>query len=233
MRRSSTDRDPGRLGRLETLGAWLGLWTPPRGTVVPPVPWRAIAVGAALLVVVLGAAAAVGLPELAENRQAAREREQRTEAERHAAFLAMVEREQRPRRARGRPDPGRGAAAARRTAARAALLAGAEAGIERDAHRRTGRDIRGVECERFPRTLGGTEPVRDLARRAAAYDCVAVTARFGDGESAGGRGIIGISFRLVVRFHEGRSAWCRIIPLGDRDRLSRPLPSACRERRGS
>jgi hypothetical protein len=233
MRRSSTDRDPGRLGRLETLGAWLGLWTPPRGTVVPPVPWRATAVGAALLVVALGAAAVVVLPELAENRQAAREREQRIEAERHAAFLAMVGREQRPRRAGGRPDPGRGATAARRIAARRTLLAEARSGIERDARRRTGRDIRGVECDPFPRTLGGTEPVLDLARRAAAYDCVAVTARFGDDASAGGRGIIGISFRLVVRFHAGRSAWCRIIPLGDRDRLTHPLPSACRERRGS
>ena len=227
-----SERDPGRLGRLETLGAWLGLWTPPRGTAVPPVPWRAIAVGAVLTAIVLGLGAALVLPELAENRQAARDRDQRADAERRAAFLARLEREQRPRRASGRPDPGRDASAARRAVARGALLAGAQDGIEADARRRTGRDIRGVECEPFPRTLEQAEPVLDLARPAAAYDCVAVTARFGDSESAGGRGIIGISFRLVVRFDEGRSAWCRIVPLSDRDRLSHRLPAACRVAEG-
>src|SRR5687768_239009 len=106
---------PDRLGRLEILGAWLGLWTPPRDAVVPPVPWRKIAVGAAVLVVALGAAAALLLPGLAEDRQAAREREQRAEAERYATTLATADREQRPRRGSGQPDP-RGAAARRTTA---------------------------------------------------------------------------------------------------------------------
>src|ERR687895_2317774 len=95
-----------RLGRLEVLGAWLGLWTPPRGAVVPPVPKRKLIVGGTLLLLVLGAAAAIALPELAERREAARERERREAAARHARFLAKVHREQAPRRGSGQPDPG-------------------------------------------------------------------------------------------------------------------------------
>jgi len=54
-----------------------------------------------------------------------------------------------------------------------------------------------------------------------------VTAAFGSG--ATGRGLIGIPFRLVVRCSEGTFAYCRIVPLGDRDRLAHPLPSARRD----
>jgi hypothetical protein len=218
---------PDRLGRLEVLGAWLGLWTPPRDAVVPPVPWRRIAVGTVALVVVAGAAAAIFLPGVAHDRRAARERDQRAAAERYAATLASADREQRPRQGRGRADPGDAATAGSRTAARSALLASAESLISLDAGDRTSRRIRGVDCEPFPRTLGHTNPAADLSRAAAAYDCVAVTARFDRGSGAG-KGIIGIPFRLIAHFDRGRFAWCRIVPLADRDRLSHPLPRACR-----
>jgi hypothetical protein len=39
---------------------------------------------------------------------------------------------------------------------------------------------------------------------------------------------MGMSFRLVARFAVGGYAWCRTIPLDDRDRLSHPLPAPCR-----
>jgi hypothetical protein len=220
-----------RLGRLEVLGAWLGIWTPPRGADVPPVPRRKLIAGAAVLLALIGAAAAIALPRLADDREDARQRERRAAAQRHAAFLATVDREQAPRRGRGRPDPGRGASPARRREARAALLAAAESGIAGDARRRrTRRDVRGVDCEPFPRSLSDTDPVAELTRRAAAYDCVAVTARFGGEGVPGGEGIIGIPFRLVAHFDRGTYAWCRIVPLGDRDRIAHPLPSACRLR---
>jgi len=221
-----SDRPGDRLGRWETLGAWLGFWTPPREAEVPPVPWRKIAVGATALVLVLGAVAAVVLPQVSENRQEARERQQRADAERRAAFLESVDREQHPRRGGGRPDPGRAAGSSRRVTVRDGLLVDAQAGIAADAARRGGKDIRGVECEPFPRRADRAVPSRDLSRPAAAYDCVAVTARLqGDSE-----GVIGMPFRLVVRFDEGRFAWCRIVPLGDRDRLAHPLPEECRLR---
>jgi hypothetical protein len=196
--------------------------------VVPPVPWRAIVVGAVLLVAALGAGAALLLPHFAQQRRAAREREQGAQDRRHAAFLAYVDREQRPRRGSAPHDPGAGASAPRRTAARTALVASARSRIGVDAHARTRKAIHGVECERFPRALGAADPAADLARASAAYDCVAVTARFGRASDPGGRGIIGISFRLVVDFARGRFAWCRIVPLADRDRVTHPLPGACR-----
>lgn len=219
---------PDRLGRFEVLGAWLGLWTPPRDAVVPPVPWKAIVIGAVVLVVVVGAAAAIFLPGVADDRQAAREREQRAAAERHAATLASADREQRPRRGSGQADLGAGAAAARRIATRHALLASAKSRIGVDAHARTKRRIRGVDCEPFPRRLDGADPAAELAHAAAAYNCVAVTARFESGASETGKGVIGIPFRLVAHFDSGRFTWCRIVPLGDRDRLAHPLPRACR-----
>ena len=212
---------PARAGRWETLGAWLGLWTPPRGVVVPPVPRRRIAVSAGLLVLVTAVIAVVVVPRVASDREAARQRAARVAAQRHAAFLESVDREQRPRRARGPRDPA-GATSAQRTRARTALLRSARSRIERDARTRTSRGIRGVECEPFPRSLDRVAPERDLGRPAATYDCVAVTSRL-----TGGQGVIGMPFRLAADFRRGRYAWCRIVPLGDRDRLSHPVPGAC------
>ena len=58
-----------RLGRLEVLGAWLRVWTPPRGAVVPPVPWRPLAIAAALVAVALLAAAALLVPGILDDRE--------------------------------------------------------------------------------------------------------------------------------------------------------------------
>ena len=57
----------------EVLGAWLHLWTPPRGAAVPPVPWRRIGIGAAIAALLLGALAAWLVPRIdrAKRREAA------------------------------------------------------------------------------------------------------------------------------------------------------------------
>jgi hypothetical protein len=156
----------------------------------------------------------------------ARQREDRAEAARRAASLALVDREQRPRRGRGRRDPSADGPA-RRAQARTALVSEAQSAIAHDADARSSRRIRGVDCEPFPRVLDGPSPTKDLSRAAAAYGCVAVTARFDSSATSQG-GVIGVPFRLVVHFDSGRYAWCRIVPLSDRDRLSHPLPEACR-----
>jgi hypothetical protein len=206
-------RPQDRLSRWEVVGAWLRLWTPPREAVVPPVPWRKVAVGGAL-VLAAAAVAAVVLLNTESDRTAAEQRAARAAAARHAAFLDRVDRRQAPGR-------GRGPAAVESVPARRALLAAARAHIEAAAADRTPKPIRGVDCEPFPRRLDATAPTDDLGRAAAAYDCLAVTARFDTGA-------IGVPFRLVVRFRGGRFAFCEIVPLGDRDRLSHPLPDACR-----
>ena len=196
-----------RLSRWEVLGAWLRLWTPPREAVVPPVPWRKVAVGGAL-VLAAAVVAVVALLNAESGRDAAERRAARAAVQRHAAFLASVDRRQAAHR-------GRGPADADSVPTRRALLAAAQVDIS------AGADDRDVDCEPFPRTLDTTPPVEDLARPAAAYDCLAVQSRFDTGA-------IGTPFRLVVHFDTGRFAWCEIIPLGDRDRLSHRLPRACR-----
>jgi hypothetical protein len=215
-----------RLGRLEVLGAWLGVWTPPRGAVVPPVPWLALAIATALSAIVLLAGAALLVPGILDDRERADERAREAAQRRHARALAAAEREQRPRSGRAAADPGAGAPDARRVRARTALLADARASLQADAAIRGAGRVRGLDCEPFPRGSAPRPPERDLGRRAAAYQCVAVTSRFGQGTEQAG--VIGIPFRLVADFARGRYAFCRVVPLSDRDRLTHPLPQACR-----
>ena len=130
-------------------------------------------------------------------------------------------------RAAGRPTraPARRRPAA--PAARTALLAAAQEALQADAATRRAGRIRGLDCEPFPRGSAETPARRATSsRRSAAYQCVAVTSRFGEG--SGQEGVIGIPFRLVARFARGSYAFCRIVPLSDRDRLTHPLPAACR-----
>jgi len=214
-----------RLGRLEVLGAWLGVWTPPRGATVPPVPWRKLAIAGVLLAAALVLAGVLLVPSVVDRRERADERAREEAQRRHAAMLAAAEREQRPRSGRGTADPGAGAPAARRVRARAALLSEAREGLLADAAARRAGRVRGLDCEPFPRGSSPRPPVRELRRRAAAYQCVAVTSRFGEGSA---EGVIGIPFRLVAHFARGRYAFCRVVPLSDRDRLTHPLPDACR-----
>ena len=216
-----------RLGRLEVLGAWLRVWTPPRGATVPPVPWRALAVAGALLAAGLIAAAVLLLPGITERRERADDRARAAAQRLHAEALAAADREQQPRTGSGTADPGATAPAERRLRARRALLAEARAALQADAAVRGAGRVRGLDCEPFPRGSAPRPPVRDLGRPAAVYQCVAVTSRFGEGTEQ--EGVIGIPFRLVADFARGRYAFCRIVPLSDRDRLAHPLPAACKK----
>jgi hypothetical protein len=215
-----------RLGRLEVLGAWLGVWTPPRGAVVPPVPWRQIAIAAGLLAIALLAAAALLVPGILEERDRADERAREAAERRHAQAQEAADREQRPRTGAGAADPGGGAPEARRVRAREALLASAHEALQADAAIRGAGKVEGLDCEPFPRGSAPRPPVEDLAVERAVYQCVAVTSRFGEGGEQ--EGVIGIPFRLVTDFPRGRFAFCRIVPLSDQDRLTHPLPDACR-----
>jgi len=215
-----------RLGRLEVLGAWLGVWTPPRGAVVPPVPWRPIAIGAGLLATGLLVAAALLVPGIVDDRRRADERAREAAQRRHAQALETADREQRPRTGSGVADPGLRATQVRRLRSREALLAKAHEALQADAAIRGAGKIEGLDCEPFPRGSAPRPPVSDLAVKRAVYQCVAVTSRFGgDGEQ---EGVIGLPFRLVADFTRGRYAFCRVVPLSDRDRLAHPLPAACR-----
>ena len=58
-----------RLTRWEVVGAWLHVWTPPKGVEVPPIPWRKIAIWGSLGVIVLGAAAVYAIPKIDQGKK--------------------------------------------------------------------------------------------------------------------------------------------------------------------
>ena len=128
----------------------------------------------------------------------------------------------RPRRRR----PGRRRAGGAPARARKALLAEAHDALQADAARPRRRPGAGPRLRAVPARLRAAPARRGPAVRRAAYQCVAVTSRFG--EDGGQEGVIGIPFRLVADFAAGRYAFCRVVPLSDRDRLTHPLPAACR-----
>jgi hypothetical protein len=223
---------PPRASRLETLGAWLGVWTPPRDVEVPPVPWGAVGVGAALLAVVAGAFLALGAPAIDTRKdEAARERERALETAR-AERVAAQRVEQRPRTGRGSADP-RGAGRVERLRARRALAEAGRAAVTRDARARTAsgeleRAVRDTVCVRFPRNPRAVAPADALGLRRGAYDCLARTAAID-----GGRGTLGYPYRLLVDFAAGRFALCRIAPPPSEKAAPDPrraveLPAACR-----
>jgi hypothetical protein len=194
-----------RASRLEILGAWLRIWTPPRETIVPPVPWRKIAIGTLVGAVVLGIALAIMVPRIDHGKQARAAADARFEARARAANVARIVHEQRPRHGAAvalRPKPG--AAPSQRQAARAALLKRVEASIMADSRARAkAGEMRAVEGPTTCKVTPGTT-VGDLG----VYDCFAVTGRI-KATKGNVAGVIGYPFRAVVDFRSFTYAWCK------------------------
>ncbi|HWT91918.1 MAG TPA: hypothetical protein VN238_02905, partial [Solirubrobacteraceae bacterium] len=68
--RTEDSEPPPKLSPFEVVGAWLGVWTPPRDARVPPVPWRALALWMLALLVIGGAAYAAIAPQVDEAKDA-------------------------------------------------------------------------------------------------------------------------------------------------------------------
>ena len=225
-------RKPSRLGPLATVAAWLRLWTPPRDAVVPPVPWRALALGTLALVALGAAVWALAAPRIEtakEERAAALEE---ASARSRGARRRRAAAEQRPHSAQA-PDLrlGGGAQAdpAATLRARQALLGRLEREIGRDVRARVAHGLlRGpvlrVDCAPEPGSAGAE---RDLGRARAAYGCTAVTSAVAEG-----RGALGHPFRAVVDFERATMTWCKVNPLpGERavpdPRTIVPLSRSC------
>jgi hypothetical protein len=58
-----------RLSRWELVGAWLHVWTAPKGIEVPPVPWRKLMLWGAVGLLVVSAAAAIAVPRIDERKK--------------------------------------------------------------------------------------------------------------------------------------------------------------------
>jgi hypothetical protein len=227
---------PPRLSPWEVVGAWLHLWTPPRGARVPPVPVRKLLMWTAGVLVVLAAGAAVIGPLV----DAGKRRSAAADARERAAALAERARTLRRQQA-AHTGSGPAAPAAlspeRRLRRRTALVRSVEAAILADAavrHERgeLAQEAGRVDCERHPKAISAPAPERVLGEPRGAYTCLArVSAITGAGQS----GSLGYPFRAILDFAAGRYAFCRIHPVPGEQvlpdpRAVVPLPRACRVR---
>jgi hypothetical protein len=206
MPRSPRRHDPSRLGALEKVGAWLGVWTPHRGAVVPPPPWRRIALGTLASLALAGGAAALIVPAIERGKSERSRAAERRDAAREATRRRRLAEESRPRFGRGKRPAGRLTRAAQ-LRARRELVGSLERAITRDARARVraGRlhgPVLATECEINPPSRRRVE--RDLDARGAAYDCLAITRR--DRE---GRFSVGYSFDATVDYRRFGFRWAK------------------------
>ena len=225
-----------RLGRLETVGAWLGLWTPPKGAVVPPFPRKRAAVGVLVLTAAVGAIGVFAVPRIDESKRRGGESERRALAERSALERRRLTAEQAAVRG-GVPSPAGALSPNEELRARLGLLRAVERAVTAEARRRvaagalTGRIVR-TECATSPGSGAPRGAQRDLRVRRGAYDCLAVT-RDIPATSTNPPGRLGHPFRAVVDFRRFTFAFCKTNPPpGERavpDPRGTPrLPQACR-----
>jgi hypothetical protein len=117
---------------------------------------------------------------------------------RHAATVAALIREQRPRTGHST------------AAQRPAMLRDLESAIASDARaRRLDGPILHARCEPFPKTVGEPPPERDPRQPAGSYSCVAVTSEI-DRSAASAGGEIGHLYRASLDFTTGRFALCKV-----------------------
>lgn len=184
--------------RLEILGAWLRVWTPPRGVEVPPVPWRKVALGALGFVLVASAAAAAIIPRVDDAKS-------RGDARRAAEWRELVRADTIRRRRDQRLH-------VLRTEARGDALVGAlRSAITADARKRVAAGklegpILRTDCEPAAANVS-IEPGTRV------YKCLAATSRYFKGTSRYGyRGRAGYPFIATVDFSRGTLAWCKMNP---------------------
>ena len=207
-----TDRPP-RASRLEILGCWLHVWTPPRDVYVPPVPWRKVAAGVGVLALLGVFTALVIAPAIDDAKDESAAEQQRGVDERAAARRAQAREDQRAIT---------GALPAQ------SPLTVIERRIGVDARERFEADGRAAQCERV--TGSGVTATRHV------YDCfVTVREIEGAAEQEGARGALGIPYRAVLDFEAGRYAFCKVNPVPGETAVPDPdavvaLPAGCRRR---
>lgn len=208
-------RDRTRLARLETLGAWLRIWTPRRGIEPPPVPRRKLAVGGTVLALFLGGAAIAVVPAINRGKRETAERTKRQAARDRAVVVRHLAEESRLRMGTAAPPPhlsrlSRGD----QRRERAGLVRALEAAVARDARHRVRRGrldgpILGVRCTIEPPSQRFIQ--RDLSRPSGKYDCLAITSR-GEGD----RFLVGHPFRARVNYRRFTYRWRKVcLPPGE------------------
>jgi hypothetical protein len=187
-----------RLTRWEIVGAWLHVWTPPKGLDVPPVPWRKIALWASLGLLVAGAAAAIAVPRIDDSKKRGAAERARQAAAADAAERARLRADQRVHGAS--------------IAVGADAVASLEAAITTDAKAR-------VQAKTISGPVLSTrcEPAADGVIQFPAsrvYKCFVKTATGLHGE---GNDVIGTGYPFVATIYskQRRLAWCKENPHAD------------------
>jgi hypothetical protein len=187
-----------RLSRWEILGAWLHVWTPPKGLEVPPVPWRKIAIWGALAAIVLGAAAAIAVPKIDQSKKEGAAQRAREQAAADAAERARLSADQRIHRVA--------------IPVGVSAVAALESAITADAKQRvTAKTITGpilsTSCE-----PAGVAVVQFPQSRV--YKCFVKTATGLRGE---GKDVLGTGYPFVATIYEKQrtAAWCKQNPHAD------------------
>jgi hypothetical protein len=200
-----------RPARWEIVGAWLHIWTPPRGTYVPPVPmWRLLA--ATLVTAVAITVAVIVIGGWKENGE---EQERRAAAAAEARHLDKLARDQSPRRATVSV---RAAAGTSPDELRAAVVGQLEEAITADAQARsdagtlTSRAER-TDCRPYYRPWRADPPDPPIDARRAGYECTAVSSDI-KANSSTRAGRLGYPFWARVDFTTGKVVWCKINPRG-------------------
>ncbi|CAA9538093.1 MAG: hypothetical protein AVDCRST_MAG85-4328 [uncultured Solirubrobacteraceae bacterium] len=227
--------DENKATKLETLGAWLGLWTPPRGVAVAPIPWRKVVLVAAALAFVAVATALTIAPAIDDAKNEGNEQRQRELDQRAAARRARLAKMQEPRFgtipvAGEREAGGSARSADGAEGRRARALSAVGDAIGRDARERFSPKARQATCV--------VAPGVDADAANVAYNCFsATTAVEGAGDQDGARGSLGYPYRAVIDFSRRRYAFCRTNPQPSEKALADPrkvagLPSECLLQRG-
>jgi type II secretory pathway pseudopilin PulG len=94
---AASSADP-RLSRWEIVGAWLHVWTPPKGLEVPPVPWRKLVLWGLAAALVIGVAAAIAVPRIDQSKKEGAAERARQQAAADNAERARLRADQRVHR---------------------------------------------------------------------------------------------------------------------------------------
>jgi hypothetical protein len=187
-----------RLTRWETVGAWLHVWTPPKGIDVPPVPWRKLALWGAVSALVIGAAAAIAVPRIDQGKKEGAAERAREQAATVAAEEARLKVDQAVHRLT--------------VPAGIALVPELEAAVTKDAQARVrAKTISGpvlsTRCD-----PAGTAVTQFAGSRV--YKCFVTTATGLPGQ---GGDIIGTGYPFVATIYTKQRllAWCKQNPRAD------------------
>jgi hypothetical protein len=201
--------DGSRAAWWEVLGAWLHLWTPPRGVEVPPVPWRWVATaGLAGLAALVALVVLVVAPKVDEGKRRGAAEQARQTAEARRAQEIHLRRDQRVTFVALKPGP-----------VVPQVVAAVDAGVR--ARVRSGelaaRRIVSVDC-------GGAER---YSRGRTAYPCLAVKSVSRTKPPVK----LGVPVVAVVAPDHRTLAWCKVNEIAGEGasyaQVHVPLPRPC------